>query len=81
MDWDLDLVKEKLGVAIGRISNRAVFLIGHSREILELLLGLMNQEFATGETLKYAASIISRVMEMKGKFPRLTFRHQDECTQ
>jgi len=81
MDWDWDLVKAQLGVAIGRISNRAVFPIDHSREILELLSGSMNQEFATGETLKQAATIISRFMEVKGKFPSLTFRHQDECTR
>ena len=49
---DLDLVMAQLGDAIGRISNRATFPVGYSREILELLLGSMKQEFPTDETPK-----------------------------
>ena len=50
MDWDL--VRAQSGVAIRRISNRDAFSIGHSMGILELLLGLMKQEFPTGEIPK-----------------------------
>ena len=59
---------------IGRISNHAAFPIGHSREILELLLGLMKQEFLTCEPPKDAATFISRFMKMKGEFPQSDFR-------
>ena len=53
------MVKAQSSVAIGRISNRAVFPVGHSRKILELLSGSMKQEFPTGETPKQAATFIS----------------------
>ena len=62
------MVKAQSGVAIRGISNRAAFLICHSREILELLLGSMKQEIPTGETFKKAATFISRFMEVKGEF-------------
>jgi len=79
MDWDL--VRAQSGVAIRRISNRDAFSIGHSRGILELLLGLMKQEFPTGEIPKQAATFISRFMKIKGEFPNLIFGHQDGCTR
>ena len=62
------MVKAQSGVAIRGISNRAAFLIGHSREILELLLGSMKQEIPTGETFKKTATFISQFMEVKGEF-------------
>ena len=71
MDWDL--VRVQSGVAIRRISNRAAFLIGHSKEILELLPGSMKYEFLTGETPKKAATFISGFMEVKGEFPQFKF--------
>jgi len=47
IDWYL--VKVQSAVAIKRISNRAAFPVGHSREILELLSYSMKQEFPIGE--------------------------------
>ena len=52
MDIHRDLVRAQSGVTIERISNRAAFPVGHSREILELLLSSMKQEFPTCETPK-----------------------------
>ena len=71
MDWDL--VRAQSSVAILRISNRAAFLVGHSKEILELLTGSMKYEFLTGETPKQAATFISGFMEVKGEFPQFKF--------
>ena len=79
MDWDL--VKVQPGIAIGRISNRVAFPVGHSREILELLTGPMKQEFPTGETPKQAATFISQFMKEKDDSPNLTFGNQDGCTR
>jgi len=79
MDWDL--VKAQSGVAIGRISNRAAFHVGHSREILELLPGSMKQEFPTWETPKQAATFISKFMEVKGEFSQSDFRTPRWCTR
>ena len=56
---DRDLVRAQMGVAIGRISNRAAFPVGHNKEIPELLPSSMKQEFPTGETPKQATTFIS----------------------
>jgi len=61
-------------IAIGRISSRIAFPVGHSREILELLSVLMKQEFPTSETPKQATIFISRFMEVKGEFSQSDFR-------
>ena len=68
------MVRAQSGVTIGGISNRAAFLVGHSREILALFSGSMKQEFLTGEVPKQAATFISRFMEVKGEFPPSDFQ-------
>jgi len=71
MDWDL--VKAQSGVAIGRISNHAAFLVGHSREVFALFLSSMKQEFLMGETPKQVATFISQFMKVKDEFPQSDF--------
>jgi len=57
MDWNFG--RAQSGIAIGGISNRAAFSVGHSSEILALFPGSMKHEFLTGETPKQAATFIS----------------------
>ena len=49
----------------------ATFPVSHGRKILELLTGLMKQEFSTSETPKQVGTFLSRFMEVKGEFPKV----------
>ena len=72
MDWKL--TKEQSGVVIGKISNHAAFLAGHSRDVVGLLSGLLRPEYPTDETPKQANIFINPYMAAKGDFPKGDFR-------
>ena len=71
---DSDLVRMQSSVAIKEISNRAALPVNHSRDFLALFPSSMKLEFLTGETLKQAATFISKFIEVKGEFPPSNFQ-------